>query len=306
MHAYHLALEMTILLAFWLCLGVLARHRRTPGRLTFAAVTVSVSLWCLGEMLHGGDGLPDTWVDRIRVAGAMTLPAFWVGLAAHATRTELARRVPWFPAILLLPLTVPYALLFVDGWSQLVLKSVPGGIDEFGPLLWVVMAYSYGLALAGCVLFVVDAWRARGAPRWYRQAACAVGALLPLAGNAFFVMRGFSDPVDPTPVLFGAGLVALRGALFSGSLLQALPISQHDLIEQLPIGVLLTDTRGAVIDMNPAAELHLGVDEASAVGRNLEAVLAETDAEVQADVAPIYAQGKEVGQLVLFDSRKGE
>lgn len=301
MAVYHLALEMTILLAFWLCLGVLQRAPGTPGRRTFAALTGSVMLCCLGELVIGGETLPAGWGDRIRLAGMLTLPALTLGLAAHATRLELARRVPWFPLILLAPLSVPFAMTFSETWSPVVMPVIGGSVLESGPLLWSVLPYAYVLTLLAAGLFVRGAWLARGTTHWRRDALLALAALLPLAGNAFFVARGAAYPVDPTPVLFGISLIALHSALFSGSLLQALPISQHDLIQQLPLGVILTDTTGAVIDLNPAAQLRLGIDEAAAVGRNLDAVLADTDDDFQADVAPISARGREVGQLVLID-----
>ena len=108
-------------------------------------------------------------------------------------------------------------------------------------------------------------------------------------------------PVDPTPLLLGAALLALRSAIFSGGLLQALAVSQHDLIQQLPLGVILTDRRGVVIDVNPAAERRLCVSRASAVGRTLDAILSEAESHVCADVVPIFSQDREAGQLVLID-----
>jgi PAS domain-containing protein len=102
-------------------------------------------------------------------------------------------------------------------------------------------------------------------------------------------------------LLLGASLLALRSGIFSGGLLQALPISQHDLIRQLPLGVVLTDRRSVVIDVNPAAERRLCVSQACAVGRTLDAILSEAESHVRAEVVPIFSQDREEGQLVLID-----
>lgn len=300
MTPYTLALELTILLAFWLCLAVWQRDRSTPGRTTFVALTASGILWCLGELLYQRGLFSELTADRIRYAGVLALPAFWAGLAAHATRLELARRVPWFPLVLLLPMAVPYALLFNGSWSGIFMRTIPDAVDEYGPLWWVTVGYSYALMLAGCALFIVEALRWSRPGRWPRRVLVGVAPLVPMAGNASYIAGGMADPNDPTPVLFGVALLALQGALFRGDLLQALPISQHDLIEQLPLGVILTDCGGVVFDLNPAAERQLGMPEAQAMGRNLDAVLAEAHREVRAEVSPIFSNEREAGQLVLI------
>ena len=90
--------------------------------------------------------------------------------------------------------------------------------------------------------------------------------------------------------------------MFSGGILQALPVSQHDLIEHLPFGVLLTDRRGTVIDVNPAA---------AAPARHLRGAGARTQSRVGDGAArtprcsfesvPVRSAGREAGQLVLLD-----
>ncbi|MGI9591915.1 MAG: PAS domain-containing protein, partial [Myxococcota bacterium] len=127
-----------------------------------------------------------------------------------------------------------------------------------------------------------------------------LAALVPLAGNAWHIAHGL-EGIDPTAVLFGVAMLALRPALFGGGLLDALPISHHQLLEQLPLGVILTDRRNVVVDLNPAAERRLGISEAKAIGRTLEAVLSDVGEGVEADFTPILSGETEAGQLVLLD-----
>ena len=122
-----------------------------------------------------------------------------------------------------------------------------------------------------------------------------------VVGNAGWIAAGRSWPIDPSPLLLAVALLGLRSAVFSGGILQALPVSQHDLIEHLPCAVLLTDRRGTVIDVNPAAERRLGITEAHALGRNLESVMASADAALQIESVPVRAAGREAGHLVLLD-----
>lgn len=298
---YSIGLELTMLLTFWVCLGVWQRDGSTPGRSTFAALGVATIVWCSGE-LAAVRGLTNELIsDRILYAGILTLPPLWLGLAGHATRLPLARRVPWFPLAVMLPNLCLFALLFAGPWSALFLSTRLGGVDEYGPLWSVSLVYNYALVVGGCILFVVSAVRWKLPGRWTRRLAVGIAPLVPLAGNAAYVWHGMAWPLDPTPLLFSVALLALRSAIFTGGLLQALPVSQHDLIEQLPLGVVLTDRGGVVIDVNPAAERMLGISEASAVGRTLDAILSEARDDVNAEISPVFSNEREAGQLVLIE-----
>ena len=299
---YLIGLELTILLAFWLCLGVWQKNRSTTGRATFVALGFSAILWCGGELMALRGVLDEAVADRIKYLGILSLPPLWLGLAGHATRQELARRVSWFPVVLLAPMAFPYALMFSSRWSGLFLTTVPNAVDQYGPLWWLAGAYGYLLVVMGAALLIASAFRRRRWDARPRSLAVGVAALIPLAGNAVHISSGMPGLMDPTPLLFGAAFLALRSAIFSGGLLQVLPVSQHDLIQQLPLGVILADRLGVVIDVNPAAERRLCVSQVRAVGRTLDAVLSEAESNVRADVVPILSQDREAGQLVLIDA----
>jgi PAS domain-containing protein len=298
---YSIGLELTILVGSWLCLRVWQGGRSAPARATFVALVLSGIFWCVGELvLHRGI-CDEVTSDRIRYVGILSLAPLWAGLAGHTTRLELARHVPWFPLALLAPMACLYALLFSERWSGLFMTTVPDAIDLYGPLWWVSAGYSYLMVLLGSGLFIASALRSRVPGRWLRHLAVGLSPLVPLAGNAAYVASGLSWPVDPTPLLFVVTLLALRSAILTGGLLQVLPVSHHDLIEQLPLGIILTDRKGVVIDVNPAAERRLGFTEARVIGRTLDAILTEAASDVRADVSPILSQGREAGQMVLID-----
>ena len=162
-------------------------------------------------------------------------------------------------------------------------------------------AYSLTIATAGSLIFVWAGLTQRRLPHAKRLLLVGVMGLVPVLGNAGWIAAGRNWPIDPSPLLLAVALLGLRSAVFSGGILQALPVSQHDLIEHLPFGVLLTDRRGTVIDVNPAAERRLGISEAHALGRNLEAVMASADAALSIESVPVTSAGREAGHLVLLD-----
>jgi PAS domain-containing protein len=300
MTPYALGLELTLLLAFWLSLAVWQKDPETPGRLNFVLLAVAAGAWCFGALAMEREALAELSADRIKVAGALALPALWLGLATRAARLEIAVRVPWFPVVLLTPLGVAYALLYSPGWSSLFLTVVEGRPDTYGPIWWVVAFYNYALVLVGALVMVGSAWRRRE-PNPGRRLALGLAACIPLAANAVYVGTGQTWPHDPTPVLLGIALLTLRGAVFSGDLLELLPISQRDLMQQLPIGVLLTDRRGTVQSANRAAERRLGIRSGDAVGRDLDAVLETAADPPSVETVPIRSFEREAGQIVLLD-----
>jgi len=301
MWLHALLLELVLLLAAWIALGVWQRDRVTPGRRTFFGLNLAIAVWCLGEILELRGVVGPLGGDRIQVLGILALPPLWLAAAARVGELELARRVPWFPAVLIAPHLAIYSLLWAGVWSSLFVSYAQDGTAIPGPLWWVSWAYSLAIAATGSAVFVWAGIARRRLPHARWLIGVGVMGLVPVLGNAAWIAAGRSWPVDPSPLLLVVTLLTLRSAVFSGGILQALPVSQHDLIEHLPFGVLLTDRRGTVIDVNPAAQRRLGISEKQALGRNLESVLAQADAALRFESAPVRSAGREAGQLVLLD-----
>lgn len=276
---YGLAVEMVAVMSLWLGLSVWQRDRRTPGSLLFAGLIASVLVWCLGLVL-AEHGLVDLETrGRIIWAGVLALPPLWLGVAAHASGLALAGRVPWFPAALMLPSVLLYALLFAGPWEHLFLVH-DGTVGNEGPLfpLWIV--WSYLLTVGGVVLFVRAAfrWPRRGIRR--RAVTLGVAVLIPIVGNALYVFGDTGLTEDPTPVLVGLAILPLRAAIFHGGLFDVLPVDQRDLLLRLPVGIVLAERERGVIEMNRRAEEILGVRRSQAMGRGVEALLSGAPADV--------------------------
>jgi len=300
MWLHALLLELVLLLAAWIALGVWQRDPVTPARRTFFGLNLAIAVWCLGEILELRGVVGPLGGDRIQVLGILALPPLWLAAAARVGELDIARRVPWFPAVLIAPHLAIYSLLWAGVWSSLFVAYAPDGTQTPGPLWWVSWAYSLAIATTGSIVFIW-AGLSRRLPHARWLVGVGVMGLVPVIGNAAWIAAGRSWPIDPSPLLLAITLLALRSAVFSGGILQALPVSQHDLIEHLPFGVLLTDRRGTVIDVNPAAQRRLGISEKQALGRNLESVLAQADAALRFESAPVRSAGREAGQLVLLD-----
>ncbi|MFQ5416106.1 MAG: histidine kinase N-terminal 7TM domain-containing protein [Myxococcota bacterium] len=301
MEPYALLLEAMILLGLWLCLSLWQQNRSTPGRWTFAFATVAWMAWCLGELATLRQWLPECSANLVLQIGALALPPLWLGVAAQTARLEIARRVPWFPIPLLAPAVCVAALMSTARWRGLYLTTAANSADVPGPLFDVMLVYDFALALLGCGVLLLAALRWPEPGDWPRRIAVGVAPLIPLAGCAVYLDRFWPGNLDPTPVLLGITLLLLYRSVFAGGLLQPLSMSQHALIQQLPLGVVLTDRRGVIVDVNPVAERQLGLVSSAAVGRNFDAVIHATGSDFGFEFKTVVSGGSEAGQIVIFD-----
>jgi PAS domain-containing protein len=283
---YGLAIETTALLVLWVALAVWQRDRKAAAGSWFVGLCLAVITWCFGEMLTQWNLVDDWTRDRVVFAGILAVPPLWVAVAAHATGISLARRVPRFPIALLAPSAVLYALLYAGPWSTAFLVS-DGTVSTAGPLFPIWTTYSYALIVVGVAFFVTAARRWPRKGLWPRVIALAVGLLVPLVGNAVYVFGRFGWQDDPTPVLIGIAALPLRSAIFGSGFFDVLPVDQRNLFQDLPVGIVLADATGRVVALNRQAELCLGLSRRQAVGRSLEAVLAELSDDVSVRVAPV-------------------
>jgi PAS domain-containing protein len=295
-----LLLEAILLLALSVGLSVWQRDVSTKGRLAFCAVCLAAAAMTLGELLALRGITSELVADRIKYAGAITLPPLWLGFACHVTRVDVARRIPWFPALLLVPGLLFYAIMLSPRFGSLFMTTVDGGDDLHGSLWWVSMVYGQTLALAGSAVLTSAALRSSRRPDRSRRLLLAAASLLPIVGNALYVGTQISWPYDPTSILFGVVLVVMRSAVFEGGLLEPLPISQRELIHQLPLGVILTDRHGHVVEISDTAANRLGVFEEFALGRSLDQVLAWSE-PTPMHALDVTRRGSPAGQLVLLE-----
>lgn len=294
-----LLLELIALLTFWLCLAAWQRDRTTRGRKLFMGLCGAAVLWNAGNLVQALGAMPDRETQRLSYLGMLTLPALWLALALVVRGARVAERAPWALALVLAPGLACYALLFQSGLpADWLTANLPIGGVYIGPPSWLITGCCWILAGLGSFHFWRSARSLRGRGNKLRRISVAFASLVPLAANVSYATTGLPG-FDATPILLGAWLVVLRSELFSGDLLQALPVTQHDLLSQLPTPLILTDLTGRVTEINPAAQNCLCIAKADALDRNIEALLEAADLAPQFDRFALVAAGKEAGSILL-------
>jgi PAS domain-containing protein len=296
-----LPLELTTLLAFWLCLSVWQRNLQPAARRLFIALTLACIAWCVGDICYRSGLLSPMDANRISFLGMTAFAPLWFTLAAHAAGTRITRRAPWLPLALMAPCAAAYALLFIEPWAHLYFSFDADGNVVSGPVLWIAAFCSWTIGGLGCALFVAAAVRLQGTGQWPRRIGVVIAGLLPVVSDISVLAFDLPWTSDPTPIALAGALLILHRAMFTGGLLDVLPISQLDLVTHLPVPVLIADRHGTVIDANPPAHARLGLTVHRILSRPIDEVLADTADHPETEIWPIVANGREHAQIVLLD-----
>ena len=295
---YAQLLELTALLSFWLCLGAWQEEGGASGRRAFVGLSLAVFAWSVAVLAHVEGLISLEQQHRIAMVGAIPVPALWFSLGLLAAKHPLARRRRWLPVAIMAPQAALYALLFVDVAPGFFL-SAQGGHTVLGLGGWINAVYSWALALSGSWLFLIGARRMRSqrGPRLLVFAASTAPVL-----SSILTVLLHTEDVDPTPILIGLALLPLRYALFSGGWLHVLAVPEHAIVTHIPRPLVFTDRDGVVAGLNPAAQLLLRIAPEDALGRSLDAVLAEAGPRRSFTRWPIAVGDALAGHAVLLAS----
>lgn len=262
-------------------LAAAAWHRRpSPGAESLAVMMVAGAFWSLAYALELSGSVPGVrmfWGD-VKYLGIAVVPYAWLVFALRYTGWDWWFTSRTFALLALLP-TVTAGLSLTNESHHLIryYQEVPepGLPPEVGTgaWFWVHTGYSYLLLAAGTLLLFSALFR-RGGPYRGQGVVVALGALVPWAANAAFVLESrLVRDLDPTPFAFAVTGAVLLWGCFHFRLLDLTPIAREAVIEEMADGLIVADERGRVLDTNRAARRALGLSEPVASGSRLSGLL---------------------------------
>lgn len=239
-------------------------------RIHFLLVTLSgATLWLLFDgieiSLHNESA--KILLTQLHYLGIVLVPGGWFLFALQYSGHNgwVDRHWRWFtvlPALTILwVMTNPWHNLH---WSALYVEEIGGAsvlFTQFGPLMWVHVAYSYTLLMAGTLILLRTLSQTASGYRphvWVFVIASVVPLLLNatyLLGIPLFVF------VDPTPLGFAIGSLAI-GYILLRDLPNAdiRPIGLDRVMESISSGLLILDSHHRVIGANLTARTMLHMD----------------------------------------------
>ncbi|MCL4465886.1 MAG: PAS domain S-box protein [Chloroflexi bacterium] len=267
------------------------RHRRdAPGAHVFALTTISVTLWPVAAALETlSPDLPTKvfWLN-VQYLCIVTIPLGWA-----LTSLEYATDGQWLTRRRVLLLSVLPVTTLLLAWSNdphgLIRYDVfldtsgpaPTVHQEYGPWFWLNATYSYVLLLAGGSMLAKTMERV---PKlyWGQPLSLLAGMLSPLVWNLGYVL-GINSGLgfDMSPVVLGVGAAIFGWGLFRYRLFEVMPVAHDKVIEAISDGVMVVDSRGRIVEINPAAQQILGCSSTRVMDRPFVDVLGHIPALIQ-------------------------
>ena len=211
---------------------------------------------------------------RVMFLGIATAPALWLVMASLFARIERFEMGPAAAIGVLLP-GILFYLAFVTNEAHEWVGTIDESGFQRGGLFFVYLAWAYAVTLAGVALLISRVrWTAtQGGVA--RATLLAAAALTPIATSMVNQMGWLSPDWDPTGVALGFSGALIYPLVFRFGLLERVPLVRRDVFDHLNDAVIVTDTRGHVLDANPAAERALGASLDRLQGRVLRDCLEE-------------------------------
>ena len=262
--------------------GVLAyygwRYRTNPVSAPFTLLMAAVTLWTAGYAfeLTSVDLPVNLILNTIEYVGIVTVPVAWLllvlcytGRTRYITPRNLALLSVVPVLVVLLVATNSYHFLY---YSAIFPRTIAGSVVWVfvrGPLFWLHVAYSYLLLLTALILL---ASRYSGAPAIYRRQITILGiaAVIPVLVNFLYVASINPVPgLDLTPFTFTCVGVILAIGLFRFQLFFMLPVAYPQIFSAISDGIIVTDTKDRILDLNPAARGLAGDTGSELIGSPL-------------------------------------
>jgi len=256
------------------------RRRKMPGGYHLSSMMAAVAWWSLCaffENVMTAFAMKVFWSTICYVGIASVAPLWFLFTLRYCRRDRWLK--PWVQALLwIIPVATLVAALTNDT-HRLVWNSVTvaPNLDEsrlvydHGPVVWIDIAYSYSLILAGTILFIHT--MLRSPPLMKRQYGTIIGAVVsPWICHAVYVSGLGPSGLDITPLAFTLTSAFMAWGLVRYHILDVVPIAHDMLFSCMSDGVLVIDEHGRIVNINPAALGLLGT-KTDVVGRRAAEVL---------------------------------
>jgi diguanylate cyclase (GGDEF)-like protein/PAS domain S-box-containing protein len=278
-HAYVYLFIALLIAIIYLSIAFYAWQRRSvPGAAGLAILMLAAAGYAVPYIfeLNSPNLAAALFWMHVSLPGASLVGPAWLLFAAHYT----AQKTVFTPRWILLLVVIPVVTCLV-AWTNSLHGLYGTGFQfdpsaqwpvlkwHFGPLYWINFGYAYLTTIAGMLLLLRSAVRRM---RVFTNQALLliVGAFIPALINILFSLGITPIPdMDLTPFSFLVAGVFWSLALFRFRLLDIVPIAREHVLDTMPIGVVVLDRQGRVLDMNPAAGRMLGLPPLEMAGHFL-------------------------------------
>ena len=290
------------------------RSRQQFGALTFALLMTAVTIWSLSYalVLLGADLPTKVLWNKAKYLGVSFLPPLWLMFALRYTeRGHLLTRRNII--LLLTPGTLALLVVLTNDWHHLWWTEL--WLDDTGPFLaldsrhgpayWAHAIVGYVYLLTGLVLHMMAFRHASRLYQW-QSSLLAIFALVPLAANILTITHLSPLPGDLDPFAFALSGLLMAYSIFRHRLLDITPVARRVVVDNMPDGVIVVDTTGRIVDLNPAALAMGELQSSDAIGNRLSKVFHQPGLVEGLGAALQEGIQRSIEKEVRFTSQQGE
>jgi len=290
-----LAIAFGVAALFALGLAVVVRRYRDKQGSTYVlAHLVFVAWWsggALATMLADPLWLKGTFNALTFVGGTLAAPTFALYVLVYTGHEEWLDRAT-------VVLLVPSVLFVLAFWTDPIHGLAFGGqyvhegtgrlMNVPGPLFvaWVVFVYAIQLFVLSLLT-----WHLLTAQRFYRRqlGALLLADLAPVVATVAYAVG--LVPIEIGPLGYVVTGLVLTWAIARGGLIDIAPVARDVVVETVDAGVLVVDTAGRILDVNPQAEMVLEGSQEDAIGQPLLSIFAGDEAATASVSAALDGDG---------------
>ncbi|MCX6690354.1 MAG: PAS domain S-box protein, partial [Methanoregula sp.] len=265
------------------CLGIYGRRfaDRIPAAVPYMLIMFSAAVWAF---VYAFEFLTDSLPQKIVFHNLrfLVLPYFsvlelWL-VIAFVKKNEWLRK-DWAALALIIPvaatilaLTSPFHTLFRYNFSLNTSGPIPVLQYSESAFFTLYSFYSLILLVIAIIILIVES-RKRGSLLTEQTLIFLVALAIPTVINYLFVF-GVTPVagVNMTAPLFWIAAILYTVALFRYRFLDIIPIARSRLIESMSTPMLVLDTGGRIIDLNPAACTLFSTSIRVAVGKPVNGI----------------------------------
>jgi PAS domain S-box-containing protein len=234
--------------------------------------------------------------------GALWMAPIWFLVAARYSRLSVFEERYGTTLALVVPTAILALAIVTNPGHRLFANDLRLGTYAFGPLYWagplywMFIAWNLGLVALTSLLFFSSALRLVSRSERWRGFGLAAAPLGPAAAEALHFAGLLPVRLDPTPSVTALSLVWVYVSNLR-HVLETLPIARRDVIQHLSEGVIVTGREGRILDLNPAARVHLGASDAALRDRTAGEVLrglVDDPGELERDLGELLGGGPTV------------
>jgi diguanylate cyclase (GGDEF)-like protein/PAS domain S-box-containing protein len=277
-HPYSLFLAISALIT--LIAFIITRQRTAPGSLALSGMLLGMFIWGFAYALAWALIPLNLKILALKIMyiGVVSVPGLFLVFTLRITHRDhwltFRNNVLLFVEPVIMLILVWFTPHLVYSLIESVMRDGYNILEiQRGTWSWVNILYSYAVVLVAFILLISSYQNASSIFK-KQYLLIMLGSLIPFGFSLYSQANSlvFKD-LDRAPLAFGISAIIYVYAIFRHQFMDLIPIARGRLIENMSDGVLVLDSQGRIVDINPAMDAFLDAEPKSFIGRNVSEAL---------------------------------